>query len=128
MESILDFIPLLLARLHHTQALAHVRKYIRTIHALIASTPITPSNKTTRIFCLFHPFIEVDLLAFVDDFHLETEFILDQNAFIFTFVCSPHLSFDASLGMVYELLQDYLVLDDFTSEFNIFFKVCGHIA
>jgi hypothetical protein len=29
---------------------------------------------------------------------------------------------------VYELLQDYFVLDDSTSGFNLFFEVCGHIA
>jgi hypothetical protein len=30
--------------------------------------------------------------------------------------------------MVYELLQYCFVLDDFASGFNLFFKVCGHIA
>jgi len=30
--------------------------------------------------------------------------------------------------MVYELSQDYFVLDDFTSGFDLFFKLCGHIA
>jgi hypothetical protein len=98
------------------------------MHALTPSTPITPFDKTMGILCLFHPLVEVDLPAFVDDFHPETEFILDQNAFIFTLVGSSHLCFDASLGIVYELLQDYLVLDDFTNDFNIFFKICGHIA
>jgi hypothetical protein len=29
--------------------------------------------------------------------------------------------------MVYKLLQDYFILDDFMSGFNIFFKVCEHI-
>jgi len=56
------------------------------------------------ILCLFHPLVEVDFLAFVDDFHPKTKVILDQKTFIFALVHSPHLSFDASLGMVYELL------------------------
>jgi hypothetical protein len=30
--------------------------------------------------------------------------------------------------MVYELLRDYFVLDDFVSGFDLFFEVCGHIA
>jgi hypothetical protein len=30
--------------------------------------------------------------------------------------------------MVYELLQDYFVPDDSTNGFDLFFKVCGHIA
>ncbi len=31
-------------------------------------------------------------------------------------------------GMVYELLRDYFVLDNFVSGFDLFFEVCGHIA
>jgi hypothetical protein len=30
--------------------------------------------------------------------------------------------------MVYELLQDYFVPDDFASDFDLFFKVCGDIV
>ncbi len=30
--------------------------------------------------------------------------------------------------MVYELLRDCFVLDDFASGFNLFFEVCGHIV
>jgi len=53
---------------------------------------------------LFRPFVEVDILTFVDDFHSEMEVNLDQKTFIFALVRSPHLSFDVSSGMVYELL------------------------
>jgi hypothetical protein len=30
--------------------------------------------------------------------------------------------------MMYELLQDYFILDDFGNGFDFFFEVCGHIA
>jgi hypothetical protein len=30
--------------------------------------------------------------------------------------------------MVYELLQDYFVPNDFVSSFDLFFEVCGHIV
>jgi hypothetical protein len=63
-----------------------------------------PFNKTMRIFHFLHPFVEVDFTSFVDDFHLKINVILDQKAFISTLVCSPLLSFDHPLGMVYELL------------------------
>ncbi len=49
------------------------------------------------------------------------EVILYQKAFIFALVRSPHLSSHSLLGMVFELLQDYFVLDDFGSGFDLFF-------
>jgi hypothetical protein len=85
-------------------ALANVGKYVRTIHALIPSTPTTPSNETTKVFRLFHPPTKVDLPPFVDDSHPEMNVILNREAFVSTLACSPHLSFDGLLGMVYELL------------------------
>ncbi len=43
--------------------------------------------------------------------------------------CSPPLSFGGlSSNMMYELLQDYFILDDFGNGFDFFFEVCGHIA
>jgi hypothetical protein len=56
------------------------------------------------------------------------EVILDQEAFVSTFVCSPRFSSSDPSGMVYELLRDYFFLDDFVSGFNLFFEICGHIA
>jgi hypothetical protein len=88
----------------------------------------TPFDETTRVLCFFHPLVEVDLPPFVDDFHHETKVILDWEAFMSTLVHSPHLSSNGPSCMVYELLQDYFFPNDSTSSFNLFFKVCGHIA
>ncbi len=88
----------------------------------------TPFDETIRVFCFFHPLVEVDLPPFVDDFHHEIKVTLDWEAFISTLVHSPRLFYNGLSCMVYELLQDYFVLDDSTSGFNLFFEVCGHIA
>jgi len=116
------------ARLCHTQALAHVEDYVQVVHALTLSTHAAPSNETMGVLCLLHPPAEVDLPPFMDDFHLEMKVILDQEAFIFTLACSPCLFYGDLLGMVYELLRDCFVLDDFANGFNLFFEVCGHIV
>jgi len=87
-----------------------------------------PSDETMGVLCLFHPLVEVDLNPCMDDFHLETKVILDQGAFIFALACSPCLFSNGLLGIVYELLQDCFVPDDFANGFNLFFKVCGHIV
>jgi hypothetical protein len=79
-------------------------------------------------FTLLHPLVEVDFLPFIEDFHLEMEDTLDRETFISALVHSPCLSSDDPLGMVYELLQDCFVLDDYVNDFDLFFKVCGHIA
>jgi len=60
-----------LARLHHAHAFVHVGECIQAIHALAASTFVTPFDKILRIFCLLHPLVEVDFPLFVDDFHLK---------------------------------------------------------
>jgi hypothetical protein len=54
---------------------------------------VVPSNKTTGIFYLFHPFAKVEFSPFVD-FHPEMEVILDWEVFIFTLVHSPHIFFN----------------------------------
>jgi hypothetical protein len=56
------------------------------------------------VLCLLHPLVEVDLPLFVDDFYLETEVILDQDAFVFALVHSPRPSSSSLSDMVYELL------------------------
>jgi hypothetical protein len=81
-----------------------------------------------KVFRLLHLLVEVDLAPLVDDFHPKTQIILDQQTFISTLVCSPPFSFVGPLGMVYELLQNYFVPNDFTSGFDLFFEVCGHIV
>ncbi len=65
--------------------------------------------------CHLHPLAEVDFPLFVDDFHPKTDFVLDTNAFIFALACSSRLSFDGPSSMVYELLQDCFVPDDFAN-------------
>lgn len=43
--------------------------------------------------------------------------------------CSPPLSFGGlSSNMMYELLQDYFILDDFGNGFDLFSEICGHIV
>jgi hypothetical protein len=78
-----------------------------------------------KVFRLLHLLVEVDLAPFVDDFHLKTQIILDQRTFISALACSPPFSFVGPLGMVYELLQNYFVPNDFTSGFDLFFEVCA---
>jgi hypothetical protein len=53
---------------------------------------------------------------------------LAQEAFISILAHSPHLSSNGPLGMVYEFLWGYFVLDDFVSGFDFSFYVCGHIV
>ncbi len=98
------------------------------VHALALRKLSTPFNETTRVFHLLQPLAKVDFPPFVDNFHLEMKVILDQKAFVFALVRSPHFSFSGPSSMMYELLRNCFVLDDSTSGFNFFFKVCGHIV
>jgi hypothetical protein len=52
---------------------------------------------------------------------------LDRETFISTLTRSPHLSSDDPLGMVYELLWDCFVPNDYVNGFDFFFEICGHI-
>jgi hypothetical protein len=63
---------------------------------------MTPLAKTIMDLHHFHLLVEVDLPLFVDDFYLETDFVLDKKVFIYALAHSPHLSFSSLLGMVYE--------------------------
>jgi len=49
--------------------------------------------KLQKKICLFHPFAEVDLPPFVDDFHLKTKVTLNWEEFIFALALSPRLFF-----------------------------------
>jgi hypothetical protein len=72
-----------------------------------------------KVFCFLHPLVEVDFIFFIDDFHLETKVILDHETFIFTLAHSSHL-YSGLLDMVYELLWNFFVLDDFLGSFDLF--------
>ncbi len=57
------------------------------------------------------------------------DLVLDREAYNFVLMCSPCLSSNGPLSMVYELLQDCFILDDYTScGFDLFFEICGRIA
>jgi hypothetical protein len=83
---------------------------------------VAPLIETIVAFCHFHPLVEVDFHPFVNDFDLEMDLVLDRKAFIFVLMRSPHLSFGSLLSMVYELLQYFLVPDDFASGFDFFLR------
>jgi hypothetical protein len=99
MELTLGPTPPPLTWLHHARDFAHVGEYARAIHALASSTHVAPSDETTGVFCLLHPFVKVDILPFVNDFHPETKVILDQELFIFALVCPPHFCCDFRYGV-----------------------------
>jgi hypothetical protein len=80
------------------------------------------------VLCFVHPLIEVDLPLFIDDFHLKIEITLNQKAFNSALVHSPHFSSNGPLSVVYELLRDYFVQNDFMSGFDLFFEICEHIV
>jgi hypothetical protein len=67
-------------------------------------TLAAPSVETITALHHFHPLVKVNFPPFIDDFHLEMDFILDEKANIYVLTHSPHLSFGNPLGMVYELL------------------------
>jgi len=74
---------------------------------------------------LLHPLAKVDLPLFIDDFHPKIKVTLNQNAFNFALVRSPHFSFDGPSSMVYELLQNCFVPNVSTSGFNLFLRYVG---
>jgi len=86
---------------------------------------VTPSTETIATFCHLHPLVEVDLPPFVNNFHLETNLVLDKKIFIFTLTCFPHLSSNDPSSMVYELLWDCFDPNDFANGFDFFFKHVG---
>ncbi len=109
-------------------AFVHVGEYTRTIHTLVPNTHATPSNQTTWILHLLHPPVEVDIPPFVNDFHPKIKVTLNRHAFISTLVYSSCISSYHPLSIVYEILQNYFVLDNSMSDFNLFFEICGHIV
>jgi hypothetical protein len=85
------------------------------------STHVAPSVETIVALHHLHPLAKVDLLPFVNDIHLETDFVLDGEAFIFALTCSPRFSSDSPPSMVYELLRDCFVPNNYVSGFEFFF-------
>jgi len=115
-------------QLCRTQALAHVGEYAQAMHALAPSILATPLSKTIVVLHHLHPLVEVDLPCFVNNFHPKMDLALDKKAFIFALTHSPCLSSNGFSGMVYELLWDSFVHEDFVSGFDYFFEICKHIV
>jgi hypothetical protein len=120
--------PLPLTWLRHAQTLVHIGEYAWTLHALTPNTPIAPFDKAMWILCLLHPLAEVDFPPFIDDFHLEMEVILNWGTFTSTLTYSPRFFSDGPSSMVYELLQDYFVPNDFMNDFDLFKNMWAHCS
>jgi hypothetical protein len=118
----LDSIPPPSTRLCHAHALAHVREYARLMHALAPNILATPSVETIAALRHLHPLAKVDLCLFINNCHPNMNLILDINVFIFALTHFPCFSFNGPSGMVYELLWDCFVLDDYANGFDFFLR------
>jgi hypothetical protein len=88
------------------------------MHAL-APTLLQPHQlRPLWPFAIFIHWLRLTFPPFVNDFHPKTDFVLDKKTFIFALTCSSCLSFDGPSSMVYELLQDCFILDDFANGFD----------
>ncbi len=83
-----------------------MKEYAQAMRALTPKTHVAPLTETIATFRHFHPLPEVNLPPFVDNFHPETDLVLEKKTFIFALTCSPHLSSNGPSSMVYELLWD----------------------
>jgi hypothetical protein len=83
---------------------------------------MVPLVKTIVAFRHLHPLVKVDFPPFVNYFHPEMDLILDREAFISTLTHFPHLSSSDPSSMVYQLLWDCFVPDDFANGFVFFFR------
>jgi hypothetical protein len=99
----LNLIPPPLTQLHCTWALVHVREYVYVMHASAFNILMAPSVETITALRHFHP---------------KTNLILDRKANIYVLMCSPCLSSISLLGMVYEILWDFFILDDSIDGFD----------
>jgi hypothetical protein len=74
-------------------------------------------------FFFFHPLTEVDLPPKVNDFHPEIEVTLDQEAFIFALVRSPHFFFLVVLWVwcmnFYEIVLFQMILQMASTSFSM---------
>jgi hypothetical protein len=89
------------------------------MHALAFNIFMAPLVETITTLCHFYALVKVNLPLFINDFHLEMDFILDKEANIYVLMCSPCLSFSSPSSMVYELLWDSFVPDDFINGFDL---------
>jgi hypothetical protein len=71
-EIVVDLPPPPLVQLCCTQALAHGGKYVQIVCALVMNISMVPCDDTMITFYVFHLLTKVDLLHFVNNFHLET--------------------------------------------------------
>jgi hypothetical protein len=71
----LDLSPPPLAQLC-TQATTHVEKYLRGVCVLALKILVVPFDEITLTFHLFHSLQKVNLLTFVNDFHLDIKVML----------------------------------------------------
>jgi hypothetical protein len=126
LESILNPTPPPLTQLHCTWALTYVRKYVWIICALAPNIVATPFEDTTGVLTLVICWSWY--LLFCPWFHTKMEIILDWKTFIFALARSLRLSSTGPLDMVYELLWEYFVLNDYTGGFDLLKKICGHIV
>jgi len=84
------------------------------------------STKTIVAFHHFHPLAEVDLPPLLSTIFIKKmDLILDRKAFISTLIGFPCLSSSDPSNMVYQLLQDCFVPNDFA---NGFANMCNMIS
>ncbi len=75
----------------------------------------------------FHPLAQVNLPLFINDFHLEMEVTLDQEAFIFTLACSSCLSstiFEVQCMNFYKILLSQSFYEWFWFLFGSMWTCC----
>lgn len=104
---------------HYTCKFAHVNKYIQLLCALATSIMTILSNET---MITLH-------LPFFDNFHSKIKIIFNFERFIFISPCSSCLSSNNHLSMVYKFLWYYVLLNNFISHFDFFWKnMWGHCS
>ncbi len=77
---------------------------------------------------LLHPFAEVYFILFCWRFHFEMNVILNWEAFVSTLVHSLHFFFDDPLGMVYELLWNCFISNNFVMVRPLFQGMWAHCS
>jgi len=92
------------------------------MRTLVPNTAMAPLVETIAALRHLHQLAKVDHPPFIDDFHLETIFVLEGKAFIFALIDFPSLSSNGLSGMVYEFLRDCFVPNDLVSGFDFFLK------
>ncbi len=81
-------------------------------------------NPSAKTHCDFSPSSSIGWgwpPPFCQHFHPKMDLVLDKKAFISILPLSPQLSFYGLLGMLYELLKDWFIPNNFTTRFDLFF-------